>query len=369
LLAYAARKFLYQALSRGYNQWEEWYLTVKEQERNIRRSLARWIKNKLSMAFNTWLQWYEQLLAERVALRRAASKWAADGLLWAFTLWREGRMESQLELHSRAALFWLNQVMGAAWRTWRETCEKNRTLWRIIRKIEMRHERERDELLEEIARLRKLLGDRTYLPRPVIEYDDDDSKVLKAIKMWQHLGLARGYNTLKYALEAARRNRSLGLRTMTYWCNQQLTKGFNSWRAYYFEILALKRSTMFWKNRSLAAAWNTWLELIEELHHQRQCAYNAVMRWRHMQLYAGFHSWRQILTDGIRRKNAMLRAVLRWGGSELFAAFGYWRETAEKIRVAELEFRAYLTKSYDPAERSRSRSRTSSPARQRGFDM
>merc|ERR1712146_640857 len=118
--------------------------------------------------------------------------------------------------------------------------------------------------------------------------------------------------------------------------NQQLTKGYNSWRTYYFEILALKRSTMFWKNRSLAAAWNTWLALIEELHHQRQCAYNAVMRWRHMQL---------------------------------FAAFGYWRETAEKIRVAELEFRAYLTKSYDPAERSRSRSRTSSPARQRASDM
>merc|ERR1719247_1523269 len=131
----------------------------------------------------------------------------------------------------------------------------------------------------------------------------------------------------------------------------------------------MKRSMAFWVNRAVAAAWNSWIAWVDDLHRQRMSARNAVMRWRHMQLYSGFNTWRQILTDGIRRKNAMLRAVLRWGGSELFAAFGYWRETAEKIRVAELEFRAYLTKSYDPTERSRSRSRTASPVRQRGYDM
>lgn len=259
--------------------------------------------------------------------------------------------------------------MGTAFRTWRDTCDKNRWIWRIIRKIELKHEAETAGLVEEIERLRRMLAERQYYTMPKIEYDDDDTKLLKAIKMWQHLGLARGYNTLKYELEMARRNRSLALRTMTFWCNQAMAKGYNSWRAYYFEILAMRRSMGFWKNRALGAAWNTWVVWVEDLHRQRMSARNAVMRWRHMQLYSGFNTWRQILTDGIRRKNAMLRAVLRWGGSELFAAFGYWRETAEKIRVAELEFRAYLTKSYDPTERSRSRSRTASPARQRGFDM
>merc|ERR1712216_1108155 len=119
---------------------------------------------------------------------------------------------------------------------------------------------------------------------------------------------------------------------------QQIAKGFNSWRAFYFEMLALKRSMSFWINRAMGAAWNTWVTWVDDLHRQRMAA-----------------------------RNAVLRAVLRWGGSELLAAFGYWRETSEKIRVAELEFRAYLTKSYDPTERSRSRS--GSPVRQRGDYM
>merc|ERR1711975_137942 len=143
--------------------------------------------------------------------------------------------------------------------------------------------------------------------------------------------------------------------------------GYNSWRAYYFEILAMRRSMAFWKNQAVAQAWNTWVAWVDDLHRQRMSARNAVMRWRYMQLYAGFNTWRSSLSDGIRRKNAMLRAVLRWGGSELLAAFGYWRETSEKIRVAELEFLAYLTKSYDPSERSRSRSTSPAHRGPRGF--
>jgi len=271
---------------------------------------------------------------------------------------------SQLELHSRAALFWLNNVMGAAFRTWRETCAKNHDLWRIIHRLQMKHEIEKEDLLQEIERLRKLLMDRQSYKPPMpkfVDLEDDDAKILKALMMWTKQALARGFNKLKYELEVARRNRSLGLKTMTFWLNQAMARGYNSWREYYFEMIALKRSMGFWIHRATAQAWNTWLDYVEELHRQRLHARNAIQRWRHMQLYTSFNTWRSTLTDGIRRKNAMLRAVLRWGGSELFAAFGYWRETAEKIRVAELEFRAYLTKSYDPTERSRSRS----PARTR----
>jgi len=305
---------------------------------------------------------------QKMMLRKGLMRMIQRQLSAAFTQWREGKVISQLDLHSRAALFWLNQVLGSAWRTWRETCDKNRTIWRIIRKIEIKHEAETAELLEEIERLRNLLKERTYYQRPQIEYDEDDTKLLKAVKMWQNMALARGMNTLKFEMEAARRNRTLALRTMTFWCNQAMARAYNSWRAYYAEILALRRSMGFWQNRALGAAWNTWWAYVEALHRSRNAAKNSIMRWRHAKLYSCFNTWRDILNDGIRRQNAMMRAVLRWGGSELFAAFGYWRETAEKIRVAELEFRAYLTKSYDPTERSRSRSRTSSPARQRGYE-
>lgn len=363
-LEYAMRKFLHQALSRGYNQWYDWYLEIKEQERQIRRSLARWIMAKLSAALNTWVAWYEQLIASRATLRRAISKWNQDGLLWAFTIWREGRTVSQQEVLFKAAAFWLNGKLSAAWKTWRERCAHNRGLWRIIRRIEIKHEIETNDLHDEIEKLRRML-EMHPMRRIAVEFDDDDAKMASALMKWSQLALAKGYNKLKYELEIARRNRTMALKVLTFWCNQALAKGYNSWRQYYYEILQMKRSMGFWKNRAVGMAWNTWLQWIEDLHRQRLAARNAVMRWTMQALYSAFNTWRDVLTDSMRRKNAMLRAVLRWGGSELFAAFGYWRETAEKIRVAELEFRAYLTKSYDPTERSRSRSRTSSPTRAR----
>lgn len=271
-------------------------------------------------------------MAEKIALRRAISIWAADGLLKAFTTWREGKLVSQLDLFSRAAAFWINRGLAVAWHTWRDGCGKNRGLWAIIHRLEMKHRAEKDELLAEIERLRKLLMNRDFVSHVPAFAPDDTAKLAKAMAMWQNMALARGFNTLKWELQMARANRSMALKVMTYWCNQKLVQAYNRWRAYYGDLL-----------------------------HSRNAARNAVMRWRFMQLFAAFNSWRSTLTDGVRRKNAMLRAILRWGGSELLAGFGYWRETAEKIRVAELEFRAYLTKSYDPTERSRSRS--ASPTR------
>jgi len=267
------RKFLYQALTKGYNAWYDWYLDMKEQERCVRKALAKWIKQKLSAAFNSWNEWYQDLIAERLAIRRALAKWANGQVLNAFTWWRTGRLESQLELHSRAALFWLNRMMGGAWRTWREGAAS--------------HQAEKDELLEEIERLRKVLMDGNYIHMPKLSGEEDHAKLLKAMKMWQHLALARGFNTLKWALAVARDNRSVALKVMTYWCNQQIAKGFNSWRAFYFEMLALKRSMSFWINRAMGAAWNTWVTWVDDLHRQRMAARNAVMRWRYMQLYAG----------------------------------------------------------------------------------
>jgi len=307
---------------------------MKQQERAIRRSLARWIKTQLSMAYNKWVDWYEHVIAERVALRRALSKWAQDGLLQAFTLWRNGKSISQHDLHVRAASFWLNGQMASAWKQWRHVYENSRELWWIIQKIEQRHAAERTELEEEIARLRRLLGDRAYATP--IQFDEDEAKMARALKMWQNQALAKGFNRLKFEMEKARRARALARQSLGHWIHRLLSQGFNSWLMWY-----------------------------EDLLHQRATVNNAVQRWCKQRIFAAFNRWRDVLTAGLRRKNAMLRAVLRWGGSELFAAFGYWRETAEKIRVAELEFRAYLTKSYDPAERSKSRSRTSSPTRQR----
>merc|ERR1711918_30495 len=119
-----------------------------------------------------------------------------------------------------------------------------------------------------------------------------------------------------------------------HWRNRALSAAWNTWRETYFSLLAMRRALGYLKHRKLAAAWNTWVAFIEEI-------------MQHQFLYMAFNTWRAALAMAIHEKNTMLRAILRWGGSELLAAFGYWRETAEKIRVAELEFRAYLTKSYD----------------------
>merc|ERR1711966_310530 len=115
----------------------------------------------------------------------------------------------------------------------------------------------------------------------------------------------------------------------------------------YFSMLAMRRAAMYMKNRAIAAAWNSWIAMIDEMNRQRDAMYNSVKRWQNQLLFGAFNTWRVALAMGIHEKNTMLRAILRWGGSELLVSFEYWRETAMKIRVAELVFRAYLTKSYD----------------------
>merc|ERR1711959_798767 len=152
----------------------------------LRRGLKRMIQRSLATAYTTWALWYQDLIAERTALRRALAKWTGDALMAALTWWREGRMESQLELHARAALYWLNRTMAVAWTTWREGCAKSRGIFAIIRRLELRHQAEKDELLEEIESLRKLLMDRDYRPAPKVDYTEEDTaKLMKAVKMWQ----------------------------------------------------------------------------------------------------------------------------------------------------------------------------------------
>merc|ERR1712046_17171 len=202
--------------------------------------------------------------------------------------------------------------MGMAWRTWYEKWEQFNSMRELLRRLEERHQREKQALLLEIERLRKLIMDREI--RREMEFDDDDRKLAHALKMMQNRALAMAYNKLKYEAELARDNLDAAKHVLGHWMNRALSAAYNTWRETYFSLLAMR---------------------------------NAILRWKHRFMFIGFNTWRSKLAEEIYDKNTMLRAILRWGGSELLASFGYWRETAEKIRVAELEFRAYLTKSYD----------------------
>merc|ERR1711998_710415 len=275
-------------------------------------AMARWIHAALFMGFNRWISWYQDYLEQQRSLRRALYQWNANGLMWAFTWWRTGRFESVLDLHSRAASYWINREMGAAWRTWYEKWSQFNSMRELLRRLEERHQQEKAALLKEIERLRKLIMDREI--RREMEFDDDDRKLNHALRMMGNRALSAAYNT---------------------------------WRETYFSLLAMRRALGYMKHRKLAAAWNTWVALMEEIRGQQFAMRNAILRWKHRFMFIGFNTWRSKLAEEIYDKNTMLRAILRWGGSELLASFGYWRETAEKIRVAELEFRAYLTKSYD----------------------
>jgi len=355
----AIRRLVHRKLSMAWEKWQYEAACMKAEKKAIFGAITRMLKRALSMAFEKWQFETEKALQERRAMRRALGRWIQGALARAFDMWRNGRSINQLELHARAAVFWMNRGLACGWNTWRETCSKNRGIWAIIHRLELKHRAEKDELLAEIERLRQMLSQRTYArPAAGSFMDDEDAKMFKAAKMWQNLALARGYNKMLADLRQARREKIMALKVLTFWTNQALVKAWNTWREDYFRTLAAKRAMGFWVNRAVAAAWNTWLNFIQELNRQKSSARNAIMRWRYMQLYAGFNTWRQSLLNGIRRKNAMLRAILRWGGSELLAGFGYWRETAEKIRIAELEFRAYLTKSYDPQDPTRSSSPT-----------
>merc|ERR1712227_877725 len=308
----------------------------------------------LNAGFNRWIEWYHDYLEQQRLLRRGLYSWNANGMMWAFTWWRTGRFESVLDLHSRAASYWINRELAMAWRTWYEKWEQFNSMRELLRRLEERHQREKQALLLEIERLRKLIMDREI--RREMEFDDDDRKLAHALKMMQNRALAMAYNKLKYEAELARDNLDAAKHVLGHWMNRALSAAYNTWRETYFSLLAMRRALGYMKHRKLAAAWNTWVALMEDIRGQQFAMRNAILRWKHRFMFIGFNTWRSKLAEEIYDKNTMLRAILRWGGSELLASFGYWRETAEKIRVAELEFRAYLTKSYDPTERSRSRS-------------
>jgi hypothetical protein len=318
---------------------------MRQQRLLAKKAMARWIHAALFMGFNRWISWYQDYLEQQRSLRRALYQWNANGLMWAFTWWRTGRFESVLDLHSRAAAFWLNREMGMAWKTWHDKYQKFNSMKELLRRLEERHQHEKQALLLEIERLRKLIMDREL--RREMEWDDDDRKLAHALKMMKNRALAMAYNKLKYEVQLARERMEHLKHVLGHWRNRALSAAWNTWRETYFSLLAMRRALGYLKHRKLAAAWNTWVAFIEEIMQQQFAMRNAVLRWQHQFLYMAFNTWRAALAMAIHEKNTMLRAILRWGGSELLAAFGYWRETAEKIRVAELEFRAYLTKSYD----------------------
>jgi len=265
--------------------------------------------------------------------------------MWAFTWWRTGRFENVLDLHSKAAAFWLNREMGMAWRTWHEKYCKFKEMRDLLARLEARHQREKEALLQEIERLRKLIMDREL--KRQADWDDDDRKLAHALKMMQNRALAAAFNKLKYEAQMARENKDALTGVLGHWINRAISAAYNTWRETYFSLLAMRRAAMYMKNRAIAAAWNSWIAMIDEMNRQRDAMYNSVKRWQKPAVVWCLQHMARCIGNGIHEKNTMLRAILRWGGSELLVSFEYWRETAMKIRVAELEFRAYLTKSYD----------------------
>jgi len=345
MMAGAVKRMINRKLSMAWEQWQQVCQQMRDERAAMERAMRKFLNQALFAAYNRWLEWYDDYITQQKALRRALYSWNANGLMWGFTWWRSGRFESVLDLHSKAAAFWLNRELGMAWATWADQYERYVSMSALLRRLEERHQREKEALLMEIERLRKLIMDREM--RREIEFDDDDRKLNHALKMMQNRALACAYNKMKYEVEKAREWRESMSHVIGHMKSRQLSMAYNTWRETYFSLLAMKRALLYMKNRRLSAAWNSWMAMMEDIRRQQFAMRNAILRWQHQFLYTAFSTWRQILADAIHDKNVMLRAILRWGGSELLASFGYWRETAEKIRVAELEFRAYLTKSYE----------------------
>merc|ERR1712093_366663 len=178
--------------------------------------------------------WYHDYLEQQRALRRALYSWNANGLMWAFTWWRTGRFESVLDLHSRAASYWINREMAAAWRTWYDKWSQFNSMRELLQRLEERHQQEKAALLKEIERLRKLIMDREI--RREMEFDDDDRKLNHALRMMQNRALAMAYNKLKYELELARDTRDAGKHVLGHWMNRALSAAYNTWRETYFSL-------------------------------------------------------------------------------------------------------------------------------------
>merc|ERR1711934_479018 len=291
-------------------QWQQVCQEMRDQRAAMDSALRKFMNQALFTGFNRWIEWYDDYVNQQKALRRALYSWNANGLMWAFTWWRTGRHESVLDLHSRAAAFWLNREMGMAWSTWYDQYQRYISMSALLRRLEERHQREKEALLMEIERLRKLIMDREM--RREMEFDDDDRRLNHALKMMQNRALAMAYNKLKYEMELAKDNKDSMRHVLGHLRNRQISMAYNTWRETYFSLLAMKRALLHMKNRKMSASWNTWTAFMEDLRRQKFAMRNAVLRWQHQFLYIAFNTWRQVLADAIHDKNMVLRAILRW---------------------------------------------------------
>merc|ERR1711971_451565 len=105
--------------------------------------------------------------------------------------------------------------------TWYEKWVQYNSMRELLHRLEERHQREKQALLLEIERLRKLIMDREI--RREMEFDDDDRKLAHALKMMQNRALAKAYNKMKYEAELANDTLDSAKHVLGHWMNRALS--------------------------------------------------------------------------------------------------------------------------------------------------
>jgi len=85
----------------------------------------------------------------------------------------------------------------------------------------------------------------------------------------------------------------------------------------------------------------------------------VLARWLKMNMSRSLNKWRDCSAVTRRTKMALKRIAYRWRGDKMYKAFSKLRDYAEAVRIKELEFQAYYTRTLTPTSKDSKKKKAS----------
>jgi len=248
------------------------------------KAVLTWQHQQLAMALRTWR--IESAIAVGMLQLYCwvSFHWVLREKRWGFTMLRHATEQSRVAL--KAARYWANSQLHAAFDT-----------WRIVTEYELRAFRK--------SAMNKVLGH------------------------WIHRHMAAAFNTWhEKAMQLAWEQQQL-YRGACLWSRQGAVKAINSWRAL-AELQAqqmelLYKSMTRWASSKLTAAFNTWLAKAQgERIHEMMLI--AVQHFRYASLFVVLDHWRDITSAENTNLTDAYKADSHREYSALRASFDGWKD-------------------------------------------
>jgi len=280
--------------------WQQW-VTITAQTKHemvcIRRALTRMTKRAKASAYTLWRQTAEQMKTQARKVVIALKKLRNRTLAMALLKWRE--TAARMIDHTKKLVGTMSWKLGAAFRTWQETCCLDMTLDMTSKRVSAR----------------------------MLNW-----KVASAWRQWK--AFAADTKHEKACLQ----------RAATRMTKRALASAYSTWKQHARELKLTNRklggAMKKIRSRSQMMGFNGWRETAAMLKHQRQCVQAALSKWLNSALTAAMNMWRDGYMSWVTGKAAIVRIT----HLKLAAAFDAFRENSSYLNAARDKFHYVATR-------------------------